>query len=231
MELEYFIRPDEKEGSKWFEYWKEERMKWYLSLGIDPKHLRFRDHKSDERAHYAKFATDIEYEAPFGWSEFEGIHHRGDWDLSRHKLSYKDQVSNEGYTPWVIETSGGVDRALLFLLIDSYREEEKRVYLRLDPKIAPYKVAVFPLVANKPELVMKAKEVYQLVKRQFPSIFDERGNIGKRYFAQDEIGTPFCVTIDYVTIEDGSITVRDRNSTKQERIKIDQLVEYLTGRL
>jgi len=232
MELEYFIYPDEAEGKKWFSYWKEERLRWYIDLGINPKKLRFRDHREDERAHYARFATDIEYEAPFGWSEFEGIHHRGDWDLGRHRLVYKDKEKNQSYVPWVIETSGGVDRALLFFLIDAYFEEEKRVVLKLHPFLAPVKIAVFPLLANKENLLKKARQIYQLLKKKFFQVaWDERGNIGKRYFAQDEIGTPFCVTVDFQTLEDETVTVRDRDTTKQERVSVDRLVSYFTNKL
>lgn len=231
MELEFFIRPNDKNGAKWFSYWKEERIKWYGLLGIKKEKLRFRDHQPDERAHYAKLATDIEYEAPFGWSEFEGIHHRADWDLSRHKLTYKDQEANEEYTPWVIETSGGVDRALLFFLIDSYHEEEKRVVLRLNPRLAPFKAAVFPLVANKEDIVQKAREIYRNLKKVLNVTWDDRGNIGKRYFSQDEIGTPFCITIDYDTLKDDTVTVRDRDTTKQERISTAELRKYIESRI
>ncbi len=231
MELEFFIYPDDKEGDKWFSYWKEERFKWYVDLGIKEKNLRFRDHEHHERAHYARFATDIEYQAPFGWSEFEGIHHRGDWDLSRHNLTYKDPNTKEEFIPWVIETSGGVDRATLFFLIDAYYEEEERVVLRLDPRLAPVKVAVFPLLANKENLVEKAKKVYNLIKGEYLTAFDDRGNIGKRYFSQDEIGTPFCVTIDFQTLADETVTVRERDSKKQERVSIDRLKDYLNQKL
>ena len=231
MELEFFIYPDDKEGDKWFSYWKEERFKWYVDLGIKEKNLRFRDHEPHERAHYARFATDIEYQAPFGWSEFEGIHHRGDWDLSRHNLTYKDPNTKEEFIPWVIETSGGVDRATLFFLIDAYYEEEERVVLRLDPRLAPVKVAVFPLLANKENLVEKAKKVYNLIKGDYLIAFDDRGNIGKRYFSQDEIGTPFCVTIDFQTLADETVTVRERDSKKQERVSIDRLKDYLNQKL
>lgn len=231
MELEYFIKPDEKESQKTFEYWKEQRMKWYVSLGISEDKLRFRDHEPEKRAHYARFATDIEYKAPFGWSEFEGIHHRGDWDLGRHKLTYKDPQTNEEYTPWVIETSGGVDRAILFFLIEAYREEGERVFLALDPKLAPFKVAVFPLLANKPELVEKAQSIYHDLKKTFNVAFDARGNIGKRYFAQDEVGTPWCVTVDFTTLGDGTVTVRDRDTAKQERVPVDNLQEYFQNKL
>lgn len=231
MELEFFIKNEEKEGNKWFEYWKEQRIKWYKSLGINPENLRFREHAPDERAHYARSAYDIEYQSPFGWSEFEGIHHRGDWDLERHKLKYKDPETNKEYTPWVIETSGGVDRATLFFLLNAYKEEGKRVVLKLHPKLSPVKVAVFPLLSNKEELVKKAKEVYTNLKSQLVTAWDDRGNIGKRYFAQDEIGTPFCVTIDYDTLKDESVTVRDRDTTKQERINISKLKEYISKKL
>ncbi|EKE06102.1 MAG: hypothetical protein ACD_19C00079G0007 [uncultured bacterium] len=231
MELEYFVKPDEKDSEKTYEKLKEIRMDWYKSLSMNPKKLHFADHAHDKRAHYAKYATDIEYEAPFGWSEMEGIHHRGDYDLSNHGLKYRDGVTNEEYTPWVIETSGGVDRATLFFLIDSYTEDGNRVYLKLNPKIAPYKVAVFPLLGNKPELTAKAREVYQELKKSMVVTWDDRGNIGKRYFAQDEIGTPWCVTVDFDTEKDNSVTVRDRDTGKQDRIAIDKLQEYFQNRL
>lgn len=231
MELEFFVEPDEKEAIRWFTKWKEERMRWYVSLGMDEKKLRFRKHGDTELAHYAKAAEDIEYEAPFGWSEFEGIHNRGDWDLSRHKLTYKDEEVGKEFTPWVIETSGGVDRSTLFFLIDAYREEEKRVVLKLNPKLAPYKVAVFPLLANKPELVEKAQAIYKDLRQNFVTVFDGRGNIGKRYYAQDEIGTPFCVTVDFQTLEDDTVTIRDRDTMKQERIKVGEISSYLKTKL
>ncbi len=231
MELEYFVKPDEDDSKKIFEYWKEKRKRWYEDLGIDPKKLRFHDHEPEKRAHYAKYATDLEYEAPFGWSEFEGIHHRGDFDLGNHNLSYKDNLTGEEYTPWVIETSGGVDRAMLFFLIDAYREDGERIYLKLNPKIASYKVAVFPLLANKPELLAKAKEIYKNLKQKFNVVWDDRGNIGKRYYAQDEIGTPWCVTVDFESLNDATVTVRDRDSAKQERIAIDNLTEYFQNKL
>jgi len=232
MELEYFIRPEDKEGKDTFEYWKEERMKWYISLGMNKTKLRFKDHESEKRAHYAKQATDIEYEAPFGWSEFEGIHHRGEYDLKNHGLNYKDPQTLEEYVPWVIETSGGVDRAMLFFLIDSYFEDGERIILKLSPKIAPYKVAVFPLLANKPELVEKARDIYNdLKKSELFVIFDARGNIGKRYFAQDEIGTPWCVTVDFETLKDKKVTVRDRDTAKQERMEVDKLSRYFNNEL
>jgi len=231
MELEFFIKPEEKEGEKQFSYWKDERMRWYKSLGIKSEHLRLRDHEVKERAHYARFATDIEYKAPFGWSEFEGIHHRSDYDLKNHNLKYKDPETEEEYIPWVIETSGGVDRAMLFFLIDAYHEEKDRIVLKLHPKLAPVKAAVFPLVRNKEKIVNKAKEIYRNLKKNFISQWDDRGNIGKRYFAQDEVGTPYCVTIDYQTLEDDSVTVRDRDSMKQERVSIGKLESYIKEKL
>jgi glycyl-tRNA synthetase len=236
MELEYFVKPDEKSSGKTFEEFKEIRLNWYKSLGMDPKKLHFRDHEPEKRAHYARYATDIEYEAPFGWSEMEGIHHRGDYDLGNHGLKYHDNLTNEEYTPWVIETSGGVDRATLFFLIDAYKEDsstgsEPRVYLKLNPRLAPYKVAVFPLLANKSELVKKARGIYKELKKNLVVTWDDRGNIGKRYFAQDEIGTPWCVTVDFQTLDDDTVTVRDRDSAKQERVNIDKLSEYFQNGL
>lgn len=233
MEVQFYIKPEDAEGQKWFEYWKQNRMDFYLSLGMRKENLRFRDHVDDERAHYAKIATDIEYNAPWGWQEFMGIHHRGDWDLKRHQeysgqnLTYKDPETNEEYLPWDIETSAGVDRSTLFLLVDAYTEEEGRIFLKLDPRIAPYKAAVFPLLANKPELIEKARGIYEDLREEFMVAWDARGNIGKRYASQDEIGTPFCITVDFDTLEDASVTVRDRDTAKQERVKITELKEYL----
>jgi len=232
MELEYFVKPDEKESEKVFEYWKEQRIAWYISLGIKKENLRFRKHEDDERAHYARKAEDIEYHSPFGWKEFEGIHHRGDWDLGRHKLTYNDPLTNEGYTPWVIETSGGVDRATLFLLLDAYTENGGKVILKLHPKLAPYKVAVFPLLANKEDLVGKAKEIYKNLKKKFAMVaWDDRGNIGKRYASQDEIGTPWCVTVDFQSLDDETVTVRDRDTGNQTRKNILELAGYLSSEL
>jgi len=231
MELEYFVPPNEKDSKKTFEEFKKIRMDWYKSLGINKEKLRFHDHEPEKRAHYARYATDIEYEAPFGWSESEGIHHRGDFDLKNHGLKYKDEMTNEEYTPWVIETSGGVDRALLFFLIDSYWEDGERVVLRLHPKLAPFKVAVFPLLANKLELVGKARFVHKALSVNFHCAWDDRGNIGKRYFAQDEIGTPWCVTVDFQSLDDNTVTVRDRDTAKQERIAIDKLSEFFQNEL
>ncbi len=233
MEVQYYIESKDSEGKKWFDYWKKNRLDWYLSLGIKKENLRFREHEVGERAHYARAASDIEYNSPFGWSEFEGIHHRGDWDLSRHEqyssqnMKYRDSDTGTEYLPWVIETSGGVDRAALFFLIDAYSEKDGKVILKLHPKLAPFKIAVFPLLANKPDLVKKAKEIYTSLKKYFMVGYDERGNIGGRYASQDEIGTPFCITVDFQSLEDNKVTVRDRDNAKQERVKISQLRDYL----
>lgn len=241
MELQYYVKPDEKGAMDVFNYWKAERMKWYEGLGMKKENLRLREHEPDERAHYARAAWDIEYNSPLGWKEFEGIHHRGSWDLSRHSqfsgedLSYYDEEAKERYIPWVIETSGGVDRAVLFFLLDAYHEEEnqkgKRVYLSLHPRLAPYKVAVFPLVSNKENITEKARAIYQSLKPHMTVAWDARGNIGKRYYSQDEIGTPFCVTVDYQTLEDDTVTVRDRDSATQERIALSQLRSYIQDKL
>jgi glycyl-tRNA synthetase len=231
MELEYFVKPSNSDSKITFETWKATRKKWYEDLGINPKKMRFHDHEPEKRAHYAKYATDIEYDAPFGWSEFEGIHHRGDFDLGNHNLKYTDPETNEEYTPWVIETSGGVDRALLFFLVDSYSEDGERVILKLNPKLSPYKVAVFPLLKNKPELVGKAREIYQTLKKSLVVTWDDRGNIGKRYFAQDEIGTPWCVTVDFQSLDEATVTVRDRDTAKQQRVDIDKLPDYFQNKL
>lgn len=246
MELQYYIKPDEKESLKQYEFWKNFRMDWYKSLGINPDNLRFREHAKDELVHYARAAWDIEYKTPFGWKECEGIHHRGDWDLSRHQqfsgedMSYFDSSADSGqakekYIPWVIETSGGVDRAALFFLLDAYTEEKEegkeRIILKLHPKLTPYKAAVFPLLANKPELVNLAKKVYDDLRKNFAVAWDDRGNIGKRYYSQDEIGTPYCITVDFESLEKGDVTVRDRDTAKQERVKISELVNWLISRL
>lgn len=237
MEVQFYIKPDEDEGKRWFNYWKQNRLDFYLGLGMNMANLRFREHADDERAHYARAAADIEYQAPWGWSEFMGIHHRGDWDLSRHakfsgkNMVYRDPLTGEEYIPWDIETSAGVDRSALFFLIDAYHEDGKRVVLKLHPKLAPYKMAVFPLVANKPELVHKAQVLKDLLKIHFMVAWDDRGNIGKRYLSQDEAGTPWCVTVDYQSLEDATVTVRDRDTAVQERIKIDSLVRYFYDKL
>lgn len=232
-DLQWFCHPSEME--KWFEYWKGERMAWFKGLFTHPENLGFYQH--EKLAHYAKKAFDIEYIASPVGKEMEGIHWRGDWDLSRHAefsgqdLSYTDPETNEKFIPNIVETSGGVDRMFLFLLLDAYEEEKERIVLKLNPKIAPYKVAVFPLLKNKPELVAKAQEIYQSLRKDFAVAWDERGNIGKRYYSQDEIGTPYCVTVDFDSLEKGDVTVRDRDSMEQERIKIGELKKYLQEKL
>lgn len=234
MELQYYVSPEDPQGH--FGHWKELRRDWYIGLGLTPQKIRFRDHGSAELAHYAKAACDIEYESPFGWKEMEGVHNRGDWDLSRHQQCSRVDMSYTGdsgdkFLPWIIETSGGVDRAALFFLADAYKKEGERVVLRLHPRLAPYKVAVFPLLANKSHLIDRARLICNELKTHFMTAWDDRGNIGKRYYAQDEIGTPWCVTVDFQTMEDDTVTVRDRDTTKQERVSATELVPYVQERL
>ena len=247
MEMQWFCSP--KEVDKWFDFWKKERMDWYLSLGIKKENLRFKDHAKKDLAHYAKAGVDIEYQFPFGWKEIEGIHNRGDWDLSNHakfsgqELSYFDEETKEKYVPSVIETSGGVDRSFLTFLIDAYQEikggrtkttestKEIELMLKLHKDLSPVKVAILPLVKNKPELVKKAKEVYKNLKTNFVCKYDELGSIGRRYRRQDEIGTLFAVTVDFETLEKDDVTIRDRDTMKQERIKVKDLVEVLKEKL
>jgi len=236
MELEFFVKPGT--DKEWHEKWKAERLAWYLALGINKSNIKMIDLPKEDIAHYSKGTSEVWYKWPFmDWGELEGIANRGDYDLSQHAkhsgkdLSYFDQEKNEKFVPYVIEPSVGVGRAMLAFLIDAYAEEEKRVVLKLHPKLAPYKVAVFPLLANKPELVKKASEVYADLRSAIPTTWDDRGNIGKRYLYQDEIGTPWCVTVDFDTLNDEAVTVRDRDTTKQERIKIDTLAEYFKEKL
>ena len=242
MDLQFFVKPEETD--KWFEYWKKERMQYYIDLGIDKSHLRFHDHPQDKLAHYAKKACDIEYLFPWGFSEIEGIHNRTDWDLSNHSkfsgtdLSYFDQDTKEKYTPHIIETSAGCDRTLLAFLIEAFNEFEKgrnndsesiEYLLKLNYKLSPVKVAIMPLLKNKEELQSKAREVYNLIKLQFNTKFDDSGSIGKRYRRQDELGTPWCVTIDFDTLEDNTITIRNRDTMLQTRIKVTDLINYLNN--
>jgi glycyl-tRNA synthetase len=242
MELQFYVKPDMGESLRWLEYWKEARMSWYLALGMKKENLRFKEHGKDELAHYAKAAFDIEFKAGEEWKEMEGIHHRGDWDVRRHQeysgedMTYFDEETKERYLPYIIETSGGVDRALLFFLMNAYAEEkmkdgEERIVLHLHPKLAPYKVAVFPLLANKPKLIELAASIAGTLRKDFMVAWDTRGNIGKRYRAQDEAGTPYCVTVDFESLEKNDVTVRDRDTMKQERIKIKNLPAYLTEQL
>ncbi|MDD5557530.1 MAG: glycine--tRNA ligase [bacterium] len=238
MEMQFFVRPGT--DGEWLERWKAERLAWYAELGLRPERLRLHRHPNKELAHYAKDAYDIEYEFPFGWKELEGIHNRTDYDLSRHgrhagkDLSYFDGETGERYIPFIIETSAGVDRTLLTCLVDAYREEEvrgeKRVVLRLHPRIAPMKAGVFPLVKRDglPEL---ARRVEHLLRPRMTVFYDESGSIGRRYRRQDEAGTPFGVTVDSQTLADGTVTVRDRDTMAQERVKIDDLPALLERRL
>lgn len=237
MENQYYIEPKEEAGKKWYEYWKKFWMDWYINLGIKKENLRFKDHEEGQRAHYARMATDLEYNAPWGWAEFMGIHHRGDWDLSRHEqysgqsMKYRDPETNEEFIPWDIESSAGVDRSALFFLVDAYSEKDGKVILKLHPKLAPIKAAVFPLLGNKPELSDIAKEIYEDLREDFMMAYDGRGNIGGRYASQDEVGTPFCITVDFDSLKDKAVTVRDRDSGKQERIKIVDLHTYLNDKI
>jgi len=234
MEIEDFIDP--KDWEKCFEQWKKEMWQWLIDLGISEKNLRWREHGKDERSHYSERTEDIEYKFPFGWGELYGLAYRTDYDLKNHSEKSGEDLrfhpdKGEPFFPHVVEPTFGVSRTLLAALLDGYKEEEKRVILKLHPKLAPYKAAVFPLLANKPELVKKARKIYENLFKKFLVAWDDRGNIGKRYFAQDEIGTPWCITIDFETLKDDTVTVRDRDTTKQERVSIDKLDEYLENKI
>ncbi len=238
MEMEYFVPPDEAE--KWHQYWLEERMRWYTDLGIRSDHLQLREHGPEELSHYSSATSDIEYLFPMGWSELEGIANRGDFDLRQHakfsgeKLEYFDQETGEAYVPHVIEPAAGVDRAALAFLVDAYDTEEvegrKRTVLRMHPRMAPVKVAVLPLV-SKEGMPDRAREIFDSLRRRIPAEYDEGGSIGRRYRRQDEIGTPWGVTVDGLTLEDGTVTLRDRDSLEQERVPADELGEMLSARL
>jgi len=238
MEMEYFVQPGEDE--KWFDYWRNARLQWFKDLGVSAGRLRLRDHEEDEMAHYSKACSDVEYLFPFGWSEIEGIASRTDFDLKQHaehsgkELAFVDQTSGEKTVPYVIEPALGTDRAILTFLADAYCEEEidgnTRTVLKLHPKLAPYKVAVFPLLRKDghPE---KAREIYNSLRGRYSCFYDESGNIGRRYRRQDEIGTPFCLTVDHQTFEDGSVTLRDRDSLEQVRIAAGEIEAELSSRL
>ncbi len=238
-EMQFFVEPGSDE--EWFDYWRAQRMAWHESMGISSQRLRFSAHGPNELAHYAKRAEDIEYEFPFGWQEFEGIHNRTDFDLSRHqefsgkRMEYIDPVSNERFVPYVIETAMGVGRAVLVVLIDSYREEEvegeTRVVLGIHPTLAPIKAAVFPLVKKDglPEIAASIHE--SLRKARIPSFYDHAGSIGRRYRRQDETGTPWCITVDGEGLEDRSVTIRDRDTLEQVRVGVDHVVEWLRSRM
>jgi len=239
MEIEYFTRPEEAEACH--KEWIETRYNWYLDLGIKKEKLHLRPHAEDELAHYAKGCTDIEYEFPFGMSELEGIANRGDFDLKQHaqfsgkNLKYKDKVTQEEFYPYVIEPSGGVDRGTLAFLTDAYHQEEvkgeKRVVLRLHKQLAPNKVAVLPLLKKNNDIVTMAKALKNDILKLYPCVYDDTASIGKLYRRQDEVGTFFCVTVDVQSLEDQQVTVRDRDTMKQERIATAQLIGYLKERL
>jgi len=241
MEIEYFTKPDD--ADKCHEDWVQKRFQWYLDLGIKKENLRLRPHGKDELAHYAKACTDIEYNFPFGWSELEGIANRTDFDLKQHAqfsgkdLQYHDKVTNEKFFPFIIEPSGGVDRAALAFLADAYHEEKvegsakedaSRVVLRLSKALAPTKVAVLPLLKNRPEIVALAKKIKQELQKEFVAVYDDSAAIGKLYRRQDEVGTFYCVTVDVQSLEDKQVTVRDRDTMKQERVPVDNIRKYLT---
>lgn len=243
MEMQYFVKPGDDEN--WYEYWKEQRISWYFEHGIKKEKLSFVPHPMDKLAHYAKAAIDIEYNFPFGWGELEGIHNRGDFDLSQHskfsgkKLEYFDDATKERFVPNVVETSAGASRSFMAFLVDAYDEDEaptadgkseKRTVLRLHPKLAPLKCAVFPLV-NKDGLQDIAHKITDDLKSSFKIFYDESGAVGRRYRRQDECGTPFCVTVDYDSLKDNTVTIRDRDSMKQERIGFDLIRNYIMEKL
>lgn len=241
MEMQFFIQPDQSQ--QWLDYWKEQRFKWYQALGLNDGFIRWRQHSKDERAHYAHDAWDIEFNSPFGgWKELAGVHDRGDWDLSRHQqysgvdLTYRDPQTGKKYTPHIIETSDGVGRAMLAFLIKAYQEvdtrsgdeqakHEKEIVLRLDKRLAPIKMAILPL-ARKDKLIRLALDIQAQLAPYYMTQYDEIGSIGKRYRRQDEIGTPYCVTVDFDSLEDKQVTVRDRDTMQQVRIPIADLLAY-----
>ncbi|MFN8876669.1 MAG: glycine--tRNA ligase, partial [Gemmatimonadota bacterium] len=240
MEMQYFVKPGS--DMEWFEKWKAVRIQWHLDNGIRREKLRFHEHGKGELAHYARAAFDIEYEFPFGWQELEGIHNRSDFDLTRHqeysgkKLEYVDQVANRRYVPFVIETSVGADRTTLAVLANGYREEavpgepDGRTVLGLIPALAPVKAGIFPLTKKdgQPEM---ATRIAEALRPLFPVEYDDSGSIGKRYRRQDEIGTPFCVTVDGESAASDSVTVRHRDSLQQERVGVDALVGWIAARV
>jgi len=239
MEIEFFCKPGTDKD--WFEYWVNERFNWYIRFGIRKENLRLRLHEKDELAHYALACKDVEYNFPIGWSELEGIANRTNFDLTQHQkfsgkdLTYFDEETRERYIPYVIEPSGGVDRATLAFLADAYREEtvldrERRV-LALHPFLAPVKAAVFPLLKNRPELVEIAKKLTADLKKEFYTVYDDTAAIGKLYRRQDEIGTPFCMTVDVDTLTDQSVTIRDRDTMQQERLPIERVADRLHEKL
>ena len=238
MEMEFFVPPNE--APEWYEYWCKERHNWYLDLGIPEDKLRLREHDADELSHYSAATADIEFLFPWGWDELEGVANRTDFDLKKHaeasgsRLEYHDPNSDERYTPYVIEPAAGATRAAMAFLMAAYDEEEvnddTRTVLRLAPRIAPYKVAVLPL-SKKPELIGPSQEVLEILQPQWMCDYDQTQAIGRRYRRQDEIGTPYCVTIDFDTLDDQAVTVRERDTMTQERIPIAGLVDYLSEQI
>jgi len=241
MEIEYFISPEDKsEVKSLFDEWKKICWKWYLDLGISEKNLRYREHEKDELSHYSSMTFDIEYKFPFGWGELMGLAYRGCFDLTQHQeysgksMEYTDPHTNQKYVPHVIEPAFGVTRSVLITLLDAYDEDEvegeSRTVMRFAPHIAPVQVAIFPLM-KKPQLSKVARELQKNLQDKFTVEYDESGAIGKRYRRHDEIGTPFCITVDFDTLEDNTVTIRDRDTTKQQRVKIEDLVADLTKRM
>jgi glycyl-tRNA synthetase len=237
MEMEYFVPPAEAE--EWYRYWIKVRFDWYLGLGISPESLRLHEHAKEDLSHYSKGTTDIEFLYPWGFDELEGVANRGDYDLTQHanasgvRLEYFDQGSGERYVPYVIEPAAGATRSMMAFLLAAYHEDEvegeKRTVLRLDWRLAPYQVAVLPL-SKKPELEDVSHEVLALLQPHFMCDYDVTQSIGKRYRRQDEVGTPYCVTVDFETLNDRAVTIRDRDSTEQGRVAIDELVVELRRR-
>ena len=237
MEIEYFVKPGTDE--EWFNYWVNERLNYYVGMGIKKENLRLREHDKEELAHYAKGCFDVDYNFPIGWSEIEGIANRGDFDLTQHSthsgksLDYFDEEKNERYLPYVIEPSSGVDRTLLAVLVDAYDEEmadkETRVVLHIKPELAPIKVAILPLSRNE-KLLPMSREISSLLRAHFMIQYDDAQSIGRRYRRQDEIGTPYCVTIDFQSLEDNQVTIRDRDSMQQIRVPVPELLDNLKAK-
>jgi glycyl-tRNA synthetase len=243
MEMQFFVKPGTDDH--WFEYWRQERMQWFIDLGMRKERLQWHQHEPDKLAHYAKIAYDIEYEFPFGWGEIEGIHNRTDYDLSRHEeysgksMRYFDEEKKEKYIPYVIETSAGASRSLMAFLVDAYREEmaptsdgkmETRTVMRLNPKLSPIKVAVFPLV-NRDGMPEIARSIEKKLRQHLRVFYDDSGAVGRRYRRQDEVGTPYCITVDSQSLEDNTVTIRDRDSMEQIRVGADNILVFLKEKL
>jgi glycyl-tRNA synthetase len=238
MEMEFFVPP--AESAKWYDYWCETRMQWYIDLGIPADMLRLRAHEADELSHYSSGTSDIEFKFPWGWGELEGIAQRTDFDLNRHaefskqKLDYFDQATNERYVPYVVEPAAGANRTMAAFLLAAYDEDvindEPRTVLRLHPRLAPYQVAILPL-SKKDSLTPLADRIFSTLSKRYYCDYDETQAIGRRYRRQDEIGTPYCITVDFDSLEDGQVTIRERDTTQQERVSIDRLEQVLSEKL